>query len=146
MYRQQLLKTRTTKYLPKFRIFLFWNKLYMQHTFSSCFIRYANMKWIRQVLLKIQSRHNFYHRWKGGQGEISIPPFKFVEVGGIMTFEISWYHSPLKVNTLIKSFVGPTWGPPGANRTQLGPMLTLWIYELKPCYLGSLKVTKPKGL
>ena len=28
--------------------------------------------------------------------------------------------------TLIARFMGPTWGPSGADRTQVGPMLTLW--------------------
>ena len=27
----------------------------------------------------------------------------------------------------IARFVGPTWGPPGADRTQVGPMLAPWI-------------------
>ena len=29
--------------------------------------------------------------------------------------------------TLITRFMGPTWGPPGADKTQLGPMLAPWI-------------------
>ena len=28
--------------------------------------------------------------------------------------------------TLITRFMGPTWGPSGADRTQVGPMLALW--------------------
>ena len=28
--------------------------------------------------------------------------------------------------TLIARFMGPTWGPSGADRTQVGPMLALW--------------------
>ena len=28
--------------------------------------------------------------------------------------------------SLIAKFMGPTWGPSGADRTQLGPMLTSW--------------------
>ena len=30
------------------------------------------------------------------------------------------------VCSLIKRFIGPTWGPPGADRTQVGPMLSPW--------------------
>ena len=30
------------------------------------------------------------------------------------------------VNTLITRFMGPTWGPSGADRTQVGPMLAPW--------------------
>ena len=31
--------------------------------------------------------------------------------------------------TLMARFVGPTWGPPGADRTQIGPMLAPWSLE-----------------
>ena len=31
-----------------------------------------------------------------------------------------------EVRVLIASFMGPTWGPAGANRTQVGPMLAQW--------------------
>ena len=38
-----------------------------------------------------------------------------------------WVHfQPLLVYTLIAKFMGTTWGPPGANRTQVGPMLATW--------------------
>ena len=37
--------------------------------------------------------------------------------------------------TLIARFTGPTWGPSGAGRTQVGPMLAH-----EPCYLWSLPV------
>ena len=30
------------------------------------------------------------------------------------------------INTLIARFMGPTWGPSGADRTQVGPMLAPW--------------------
>ena len=30
------------------------------------------------------------------------------------------------VRTLLARFMGPTWGPSGANRTQVGPMLAPW--------------------
>ena len=53
-------------------IYKFWNKLYTRHTFWSCLIRCANMKWIQRVLLKIQC----VHRRTDGQGETSIPPFQ----------------------------------------------------------------------
>ena len=29
-------------------------------------------------------------------------------------------------SSLIAKFMGPAWGPPGADRTQLGPMLVTW--------------------
>ena len=33
-------------------------------------------------------------------------------------------------NSLIARFMGPTWGPSGANRTQVGPILPLTHYTL----------------
>ena len=30
------------------------------------------------------------------------------------------------MSSLIAKFMGPTWGPPGADRTQMGPMLATW--------------------
>ena len=32
----------------------------------------------------------------------------------------------LRITTLIARFLGPTWGPSGADRTQMGPMLAPW--------------------
>ena len=32
----------------------------------------------------------------------------------------------IEINTLITRFMGPTWGPSGADRTQVGPMLAPW--------------------
>ena len=50
------------KDLPKIQLFEVCRKLCMRHTFRSCFIGCINMKWIQQVLLKIQSGHNFIYR------------------------------------------------------------------------------------
>ena len=59
-----------------------------RQTFCSCLIRCANMKWIWQVLLKIQSRHDSVHRrtdrWTDGQGGTSITPFQLPWNGGII--------------------------------------------------------------
>ena len=33
--------------------------------------------------------------------------------------------------TLIARFIGPTWGPSGADRTQVGPMLAPWTFYLR---------------
>ena len=62
--------------------FKFLNKPYMWHTFWSCLIRCANMKWIRWVLLKIWRGNHFVHRRTDGQGETSIPPFQLCWSGG----------------------------------------------------------------
>ena len=37
---------------------------------------------------------------------------------------------PYDVTTLIARFMGPTWGPSEADRTQVGPMLVPWIFYL----------------
>ena len=58
------------------QIFEFWNGHYTRHTFWSCLIRCANMKWIRWELLKIQSGHDSVHRRTDGQGDTSIPPYQ----------------------------------------------------------------------
>ena len=47
-----------------------------------------------------------------------------------VTFLFVWHQAI----TLIARFMGPTWGPSGADRTQVGPMLVPWI--LLSCYLG----------
>ena len=68
----------------------FWNRHYTRHTFWSCLIRCANMKWIRWVLLKIQSGHDSVHRRTDGQadgrtdgqGDTSIPPYQLRWSGG----------------------------------------------------------------
>ena len=81
-------KVKFTNYknLPKFQIFEFWHKLYTRHTIWTCLIRCTNMKWIRQILLKIQSGHGSVHTRTDRQTRWNqyTPPFKFVEVGGIM--------------------------------------------------------------
>ena len=83
--KEDKVKVTNLKNLPKFHIFEFWNKLYMRHTFWSCLIRCANIKLIRQVLLKTQSGHNSVHRrtdgrtegQTDGQGETSIPQLRW---------------------------------------------------------------------
>ena len=48
--------------ISKFQILEYCNNPSTRHTFWSCLIKYANMKWIRLVLWKIQSGHGFVHR------------------------------------------------------------------------------------
>ena len=80
--KEDKVKVTNLKNSPKFWIFEFWNKHYTRHTFWSCLIRCANMKWIRWVLLKIQSGHDSVHRRTDAQGETSIPPFQLRWSGG----------------------------------------------------------------
>ena len=74
-------KVTNLKNSPKFQ-----NKHYTQHTFWSCLMRCANMKWIQQVLLKMQSVHDSVHRRTDVQGETSIPPFQLRWSG-----EYNWF-------------------------------------------------------
>ena len=70
--------------------FLTFEMHYTRHTFWSCLIRCANMKWIQGVLWKIQSGHDSVHRRTDGQtdrrtdgqGDTSIPPFQLRWSGG----------------------------------------------------------------
>ena len=82
--KEDKVKVTNLKNSPKFQIFEFWNGHYTWHTFWSCLIRCANIKWIRWVFLKIQSGHYSVHRRTDGQmdrrtdgqGDTSIPPFQ----------------------------------------------------------------------
>ena len=80
--KEDKVKVTNFKNSPKFQIFELWNKHYTRQTFWSCLIRCANMKWIWQILLKIQSGHDSVHRRTDGQGETSIPPFQLRWSGG----------------------------------------------------------------
>ena len=84
-------KTKSKSQIKKNRQnFKFWNGHYTRHTFWSCLIRCANMKWIRWVFFKIQSGHDSVHRRTDGrtdrrtdgQGDTSIPPYQLCWSGG----------------------------------------------------------------
>ena len=84
-------KLQISKNLPKIQILEFCNNPYTWHTFWSCLIGCANMKWIRLVLWKIQSGHHFVHRQTDRRMErrtdgqttgTSIPPFQLRWSGG----------------------------------------------------------------
>ena len=60
-------QSQSYKFKEFAKISKFWNKHFKRHTFWCCLIRCANMKWIRRVLLKIQSGHDSVHRWTDGQ-------------------------------------------------------------------------------
>ena len=76
-WKEDKVKVTNLKNSPKFL-----NGHYTRHTFWSCLIRCANMKWIRWVLLKIQSGHDSVHRRTDGQGDTSIPPYQLRWSGG----------------------------------------------------------------
>ena len=58
--------------------FLNFKKHYMRHIFCSCLIRCANMKWIRRILLKMESGRDSVHRRTDGQMHKVKPVIKFV--------------------------------------------------------------------
>ena len=60
----------------------------------------------KPVLAKITTLYIVKNKWING----SI---------GCMAMSVTW-------TTLIAKFMGPTWGPSGADRTQVGPMLAPW--------------------
>ena len=84
---QGKVNVKNLKKLPKkIKIFKTFNT---QHTFWSCLIRYMKMKWIHQVLWKLQSGHDSVHRWKNGWMDNMKPvysPFSFVEAQGTTSF------------------------------------------------------------
>ena len=45
---------------------------------------------------------------------------------GLLFRPRDFHHWPARCDTLIPRFMGPTWGPSGADRTQVGPMLAQW--------------------
>ena len=62
------------------QIFKFWNlakKLYTRHTFWSCLRRCVNMKWIWEVLWKLQSGHDSVHRWTDTRTDNVKPVYPF---------------------------------------------------------------------
>ena len=78
------------------------NLHYTRHTFSSCLIRCANMKSIRQVLLKILSGHDSVHRRTDRQMDkvkAVYPPFNFIEALGYNELRRIYYDPDFPTNT-----------------------------------------------
>ena len=72
-----------------------WNKLYMLHTFWSCLIRCAYMKWIDEYCWRYRAR--FCPR-TDGQGETSIPPFQLRYIIMMSNIWLSLQFSAVKVS------------------------------------------------
>ena len=68
-------QSQSYKFKKFAKIFEFWNGHYTRHTFWSCLIRCANIKWIRWVFLKIQSGHDSVQRRTDGQTDKVIPVY-----------------------------------------------------------------------
>ena len=45
------------------------------------------------------------------------------------TWTDRWMEGPMERQTQIAEFMGPTWGPPGSCRLQMGPMLAPWTLQ-----------------
>ena len=54
----------------------------------------------------------------------------------LATITVSWFLIPaftVPMPSLLASFMGPTWGLSGADRTQVGPMLAPWTLLSRNC-------------
>ena len=77
--------------------------------------------------------------------EIHVKPYG-VSLIWIMNINIHWWCNYLLwvfaflCCTQIARFMGPTWGPSGADRTQMGPMLAPWTLLSGWLWYGSLLV------
>ena len=80
--------------------------------YSLCYVLFTGLQWCWESLGRQETEHRkcpySYQR----------PGYK--EVGYFLSFFRKHNY------TLIARFMGPTWGPSWANRTQVGPMLAPW--------------------
>ena len=87
-----------------FKFLKFWNNLYMPHTFWICLVRFVNMNWIQQILLKIQSGHNSVHRWTDGWMDRRTSMQSFILFLKIAAMQ-SWLFSSSCLSVIISCFV-----------------------------------------
>ena len=59
----------------------------------------------------------------------SVPLIYIIYRWHVVIWSLGEKFNTILINTMIARFMGPTWGPSGADRTQVGPMFA-------PCYLG----------
>ena len=118
---QQLILDPKSKQSYKFKEFdktsKFWikkkKKHYTRHTFWSCLIWCVNMKWIRRVLLKIQSKPDSVHRQTDRQTDghtrwNQYTLFNFVERGIMKNIRWKPYPQFLTVHDFGKPWLGMT--------------------------------------
>ena len=55
----------------------------------------------------------------------ALEPDNFVESEHYTTYMVFHHKEPV-IQTQIAKFMGPTWGPPGSYRPQMGPILAPW--------------------
>ena len=91
--KEDKVKVTNLKNLAKFQIFEFWNGHYTRHTFLSCLIRCANMKWIRWVFWRYRADTILSTDGQTDKVIPVYPPINFVEAGGIIIN--CWLQPPL---------------------------------------------------
>ena len=133
-------KLQILKNSSKFQIFEYRKGHYTRHTFWSWLIRCANMKWIRWVLLKIQSGHDSVHRWTDGRMDRRTRWYQYTPLStslkrggynyyGMVPHEHHCISNHLQCHCLINSlfrliskktsklqFTGPLWGESIGNQ------------------------------
>ena len=63
-------------------------------------------------------------------------PSHYLHQRWLLISEVQWQSSMGNFATLTARFMGPTWGPSGADRTQVGPMLASWTLLSGKGYLN----------
>ena len=61
-------------------------------------------------------------------------------VACITVLSVEWAATSRPLTALIARFMGLTWGPPGADRTQVGPMLAPWTLLSGGCFKSISKI------
>ena len=73
------------------------------------------------------------------KGAFGCPIAQIFDNNFIFLVVLAIRHDPLRYTSLIARFMGPTWGPSGAGRTQVGPMLVPWTLLSVICLLIPLE-------
>ena len=82
-------------------------------------------------------KHNQVYTWCMNIGMYSIITKVSIWLRNAVVFLIKM----LGKATLIARFMGPTWGPSGAGRTQMGPMLVPWTLLSGQFYYKGISIT-----
>ena len=103
----------------KWRRFDVITTLLLRHVFRGSMTRY-----VKQAVPKLLHDTLPYPSFRANTACKIWGPFQYKY--GLSLYMISITKIRLSWDTLIARFMGPTWGPSGADRTQLGPMLAPW--------------------
>ena len=83
-----------------------------------------------KLLQRTHNTHPIARLWGQGMGDFEEFKICFMFACYMQYHVSNLYRTTIYLAqfvTLIARFMGPTWGPSGANRTQVGPMLDPWI-------------------